>query len=273
MTALTLKTQAPPTPRKLRSSSRGRKTLKGAAGFVLILVLGQMLPATVFAGQSFPTTAEIAVAMGQILTTSATWLATGQTMLGWLVGFVVAAMIAILGGLAIGSFPTVRLAFNFPVEFLRVIPPIILIPVVVLLQGPTLNMKVSLTILGAIWPILYQTVYGLRSIDRTVKDTARIYRFSLRKNVLGVILPAALPFIVTGLRIGATIGIMVAIVAEMVGGAPGIGREIYLAQSNGQYASMMAFLVLSGILGMAVNSSLRLVEKSGLRWHPSQRSN
>jgi len=242
-------------------------------GFVVILVLGQLLPAVVFAGQGFPTTVEIGISMAHILMTSSTWLAIGQTVLGWIIGFTIAAVLAIPGGLAIGSSPSLRLAFNFPVEFLRVIPPIILIPVVVLLQGPTLNMKISLTVIGVIWPVLHQTVYGLRSIDRTVKDTARIYKFSIRKNITGVILPAALPYIVTGLRIGATIGIMVAIVAEMVGGAPGIGRELFLAQSNGQYASMMTFLVLSGIMGMAINSSLRLVEKWGLSWHPSQRSN
>src|SRR5699024_539433 len=68
-------------------------------------------------------------------------------------------------------------------------------------------------------------------------------------------------------------GIMVAIVAEMVGGAPGLGQELYLAQTNGQYADMMSFLILAGVLGMCINSGLRFIEKTSLGWHPSQRSN
>lgn len=258
---------------KTRRAPRTYKALKGAGGIATILVLGQILPLSIFAGQGFPTTTEIIWSISQLLISGTTWFAVGQTLLGWFIGFSIASIIAIFSGMAIGSFTSVQTAFNLPVEFLRVIPPIILIPVVVLIQGPTLSMKITLTIIGAIWPVLHQTIYGLRTIDQTIKDTTRIYRFSSLKKIFGVIVPASLPYIVTGLRIGATIGIMVVIVAEMVGGAPGLGQELYLAQTNGQYADMMSFLILAGVLGMCINSGLRFIEKTSLGWHPSQRSN
>lgn len=259
-----------PAPHR-RSTGRGRRALRGAVGFAAVLLLGQILPSTLFAGQGLPTTTETAASLSRVLVGADTWAAVGETMVGWLIGCAIASACAIPVGFAIGRIETVRMALNFPVEFLRVIPPIILIPIVVLVQGPTLGMKITLAVISAVWPVLHQTVYGLRAVDRTLEDTSRVYRLSRRKHVFGVMLPAALPSIITGLRIGVTLGIMVVIVAEMVGGAPGIGREIYLAQSNGEYARMMAFLVLAGALGLAINGALRLLESRTLIWHPSQR--
>ena len=87
-----------------------------------------------------------------------------------------------------------------------------------------------------------------------------------------MVLPGAAPYIVTGVRLAATYGLLTATVAEIVGGAPGLGQQIVLAEGGSQYGNMYALVVMTGVIGVAVNTLLQIMESRVLHWHVSQRS-
>jgi len=197
--------------------------------------------------------------------------AIGDTLLGWAIGMALACAIGITLGVILARVRWLGVLTRAPREFLRPVPPIVLLPLVVLLLGPTIKMKVFLVFLGAFWPILYQTAYGVREIDPMMLDTARIFRIGRLTVLRYIIFPSVLPLVITGVRLAAGIAFVVSVVTELVGSAPGVGRELIAAQSSGNYVEMYALIAIVGLLGLAVNGVVSLLEARVLHWHPSQR--
>lgn len=104
-----------------------------------------------------------------------------------------------------------------------------------------------------------------------VRETARSYRLGPLTQVRHVLWPTALPFVMTGFRLAATVALVLAITAELVIGAPGLGKEIAVAQNSGAVSLMYALVIVTGILGVLVNILARAIERRFLAWHPSQR--
>jgi ABC-type nitrate/sulfonate/bicarbonate transport system permease component len=100
---------------------------------------------------------------------------------------------------------------------------------------------------------------------------ARAYRFRPRDRFLRVTLPSAAPFIATGIRIAATMSLLLAIGAELIGGAPGVGNSIATAQQNGDTPQIYAFVVVSATLGVVLNLIMLGLERRTMWWHPSHR--
>lgn len=218
-----------------------------------------------------PPPSQVVAIMFGLLGTAEVWRAIGNTLLGWAIGMIAAILGGLVVGAAMGSSDLLQRLTRAPFEFLRPVPPIVLLPLVALLLGPTLIMKIVLIFIGAFWPIVYQTAYGVREVDPVLKDTAKVFGIGSWKRIINIIVPSALPLIMTGVRVAAGIGFVVAIVAELVGGAPGIGREMIALQGAGAYKEMYAYVVIAGLLGLAVNSAMTLLETRLLHWHPSQR--
>jgi ABC-type nitrate/sulfonate/bicarbonate transport system permease component len=157
------------------------------------------------------------------------------------------------------------------IDFLRTIPPVALIPLALLLYGATEKMALLLIVFGSAWPVLLQSMYGVHQVDPVARDVARAYRLSRRDVVLSVVLPSAAPLIATGIRIAATMSLLLAIGAELIGGAPGVGHSIAIAEVNGDIPQMYAFVVVSATLGVLLNVALLRLEGRALAWHPSHR--
>lgn len=177
-------------------------------------------------------------------------------------------VIGIPAALAIGLSRFVRESTWILIEFLKPIPPVAMIPLGLLLWGPTQTMKLTLITFGAIWPFLMQLVDGIRQVDAAVLDTARSYRLTRFQTITLVVLPSLLPFAATGLRVAAAIALIVAVVTELIGGATGLGREIVVAQSSGALPQMYALIVTAGLLGLLTNSLFAAAERPLLFWHP-----
>lgn len=253
-------------------SNRASTALWGAGGFLILLAIGEILPrAGILPAEEFPPSSATLARMAQVFTDPDIRGAVLDTAQGWAIGVLIAAILGIVGGILIGMSPLLNRSLRFTIEFLRPIPPIVLIPLAIVIWGPTQTMKIFLVALGALWPILYQTMYGVRDVDHVLLDTAKVFAVPYRRRVLGITLPAATPLIVTGLRIGATLGLIVAVATELVGGAPGLGQQILVAQFAGQYVDLYALVAIAGVFGLCVNSLLRLVERRLLVWHVSQR--
>jgi len=241
-------------------------------GVATTLVLLELLTRTdAISSRHFPPPTEMFAALADEATTAAFWTAVGQTMQGWAVGLAVAAAIAIPVGIFVGSSRPLYRSVRAVIEFLRPIPSVALIPLAVLIWGSGLESKVFLAAFASTWPLLMQTLYGVQDVDPVATDTARSFGFSRPQRLLYVTLPSAVPYIATGVRISAAVALILAVTAELVIGAPGLGREINIARQGGAVDIMYALIAVTGLLGWGVNVLFTRAERRVLHWHPSQR--
>ncbi len=203
---------------------------------------------------------------------SAFWIALGETVKSWIIGLAIAMVLGLVLGLIIGSVPLLRSLTSSTIEFLRPIPSVALIPLAVLLYGTEIQSALLLIVYASFWQVLIQVLYGVQDVDPVVRETARSYRFGAVSTMRHVIWPTALPYVMTGLRLAATVALVLAITAELIIGNPGLGKEIAVAQSSGAYAAMYSLVLVTGVLGVIVNVGIRLVERRMLAWHPSLRA-
>jgi ABC-type nitrate/sulfonate/bicarbonate transport system permease component len=246
--------------------------LAGVAGVAGALVLWQVVSVTdTLDRTSFPPPTEVADALGDIVAESWFWTALWETAKSTLLGLAISIAIALPLGALLGLNEAAFRSTRLIIEFLKPIPVVALLPLALLLYGATMKMKVVLIVFGTLWPLLMQVVYGVQNVDAVAGETARAYRLRRLRRMSSVVLPSAAPFIATGLRIAGVTALLLSIVTELVGGAAGLGLQITRAQSAAHYAELYALVVVTGLLGIVVNSSLRRLERRTLRWLPEHR--
>ncbi len=207
-----------------------------------------------------------------LMQTGGFWLAFGQTVRGWALGLAVATVLAVPIGILLGSSDFASSAFRVPIEFLRPIPSAALIPLLFLTLGTTLKSEVFLASFGAFWPLLVQTMYGVRDVDPIAMDTARSFGVGRLERLYRITLPSAVPYIATGLRISSTVSLILAFTAELFMGLPGLGQKVNFAQAYGLDTQLYAYALATGFLGVAIHLVMTALERRALRWHPSQRA-
>jgi len=187
------------------------------------------------------------------------------------VGLLIAAAAGVSVGMALGLLPILSDALVPTMEFLRAVPGVALLPAALLLLGIGPEMKISLIAYGTVWPILLNTIDGVRGVDPVAVEVGASYRVRRPDRLFRIILPAASPQIVAGMRSALSIGITVIIFSEMVGSTNGIGFQILSAQRSFAAADMWAGIVMLGFLGYVLNIVFRGFENSLLRWHRGMR--
>jgi ABC-type nitrate/sulfonate/bicarbonate transport system permease component len=204
--------------------------------------------------------------------TGAFWVAFLRTVRGWALGLLLATLLAVPFGIFLGSSEFANRALRVPIEFLRPIPSAALIPVLFLTLGTTLKSEVFLAAFGAFWPLLIQSIYGVRDVDPLTLDTGRSFGLGRFERLWRITLPSAVPYIATGMRISSQVALILAFTAEMFMGVPGLGQEVNYAYSFGLHEDLYAYAVATGFLGVAIHLLMSSVERRALRWHPSQRT-
>lgn len=199
------------------------------------------------------------------------WSALGRTLAGWSIGLAIAATAAVLAGIIIGSNTFLRALTHSTIEFLRPIPSVALIPLAVLVYGTSLRSTLLLVIYASFWQILVQVLYGVGDVDPVASDTARSLRLSRGARVRYLVWPTALPYVITGLRLGAAVALILAVTGELVIGGGGLGSLIALAQSGGAVTQLYALILMTGLLGVLINVGMRALERRTLGWHISVR--
>lgn len=248
-----------------RWSWRALALIVAIGGWQLLVTSGVVSSAGV-AGPS-----SIADAMGALAATPTFWVSIWDTVRTWAIGLLVALAVAVPLGIVFGSSNSAYRLTRFTVDFLRTIPPVALIPLALLLYGATVQMALVLVVFGSVWPLLLQTIYGVHDVDPLARDVARSYRWRRRDVVTRLVVPSAAPFVATGIRIAATISLLLAIGAELVGGAPGIGAAITEQQESGNIPQVYAYIVVAAVLGALLNLTMRRLERKVLRWHSAHR--
>lgn len=181
-------------------------------------------------------------------------------------GFALAAVIAVPLGLLMGSIPMVYRLLEPATELIRPIPSSAYIPVAILFLGIDNEMKVFVIVVACLFPILLNTYGGVRGIDPVLIDTGRTFGLSRAKALWQIVLPAALPNILTGMRISLGIALIVAVVAEMIAGNSGIGYFILDMQRIFRVPEMFAGIFTLGVLGFAINFIFLKIEGRLLHW-------
>jgi ABC-type nitrate/sulfonate/bicarbonate transport system permease component len=206
-----------------------------------------------------------------LLETQAFWGAFGRTVRGWALGLGIAVVLAVPIGIVLGSFGLAARAFRVPIEFLRPIPSAVLIPVLFLTLGTNIRSELFLAAFGAFWPLLVQTMYGVRDVDPLALDTGRSFGLSRLERLWRITLPSSVPYIATGVRIASTVALILAFTAELFMGIPGLGQKVNVASAFGETDKVFAYAIAVGFLGLAIHLVFSAAERRALRWHPSQR--
>lgn len=247
----------------MRALTRG---MLGIAGFLVVWELfgrSGLVPS-----EYLPPPSVVAVELAKLLGDEAFLRDVIATVLALLIAVAISVGIAVPLGLLLGSSPAVRHATRAVVEFLRPIPSVALIPLVIVLLGVGPETKITLAVYAAIWPILFNTVYALDELDPLLVETARVFGSGRLRVLFAVALPSALPFVFTGIRLAATTSLVVLVSVELLaGGSGGIGQFIMDARSGaGRMDLVLAGTVVAGVIGFLVNEGLERAQRRWVGW-------
>jgi len=170
-------------------------------------------------------------------------------------------------GIVLGRFPLLLRAFNPALQFLRALPATALVPVSIVLMGIGDTPKIVLIGFVSLFPIMLNTIDGVRNVDEVLEDVSRSFRLTRRQRVLQVQLPAATPQILAGMRVALSVAFVLMVVTELVAATNGIGYVTLQAQQSFQVPQMWSGMLLLGILGVLINGAFVLVERRLLRWY------
>jgi ABC-type nitrate/sulfonate/bicarbonate transport system permease component len=202
------------------------------------------------------------------------WTALRETLLTWGIGLGIAAAAGVVFGVVIGAVPLLREATASTIEFLRPIPSVAWIPVAAIVYGSSRSATLLLVVYAAFWQVLVQVLHGVVDVDPVARDTARAYRLGRWARIRYLLWPTTLPYAVTGIRLATSVALILTVTGELYLGTPGLGQKINTARLSGTSAveAMYAFVVVTGLLGVAANLLTRAAERRVLAWHTSVRT-
>jgi len=187
-------------------------------------------------------------------------------------GLAICVVIGVPLGIALGRSPMVTAILNPLLQFCRSIPVVTLAPVFFAFFQIGTQMEVATIVAGTIWPLLLNTIDGASTVDPVQIETASAFRLSGWHRLTRVIVPAALPKILTGFRLSLSLSLILMVFSELVGSSNGIGYEMNTASQSFDLPGLWSTIVLLGILGFVLNGVLYGVERWALRWHYGMRS-
>ena len=194
------------------------------------------------------------------------------SVLRLLAGYAAAAVVGVALGTVIGSYRRVRAVCEPVLEFLRALPPPVLVPVIMLFAGIGDTMKIAVIASGCVWPILLNTVEGVRAVDSVMAETARSYGITGLARLRGVVLRAASPQIFAGLRQALSIGIILMVISEMFAASNGLGFTIVQFQRSFAIPDMWTGILVLGLLGFLLSVVFHVVERRVLGWYHGLRA-
>jgi ABC-type nitrate/sulfonate/bicarbonate transport system permease component len=243
----------------------GRPVL-GLLVFAAVVGIWELLAAS---GDSFlvPTPSAVAERAWQIWPTPEYLGNVEASLSRFAAGYAIGACVGVSVGVSMGSSRRVRQALEPLVELLRATPAIALVPALIVILGIGDRMRIAVIAFGVVFPVLVNSMDGVRGAPPELRETASLLRLGRAERILRVDLPAALPSIFAGLRVAVSIGLVMVVVSEFVGGGDGLGHYIRVEQSQFDIPEMYAGILFLGVLGFVLNGIFVLVERRALSWH------
>lgn len=192
----------------------------------------------------------------------------GETVLRMTYGWLLASFVGIALGAFIGISPFARTWVAPALELVRPLPASAIAPVAILFFGMTDEMILVLIAFGSLWPMLLTTLHGFSNVHPRLDEVASVLRLSKFERVYKIALPAALPDILGGLRLGLTIALILAVVGEMITAQGGLGSRILMAARSFRSPDIFAGVIMLGLIGLVSNMLLTFAERNLLRWQP-----
>jgi ABC-type nitrate/sulfonate/bicarbonate transport system permease component len=189
------------------------------------------------------------------------------------IGFGLAVVAGIALGIPIGLSRWARLWAMPHIEYWRAMPPPALLPIsIVLLHSIGDRQKVAFIAFFCVFPILLNTIDGVRGIDPTLLETARSYNVPKLERIRRLVLPAAAPQIAAGMRTSISLAVIMMVLAEYFSSTSGVGYVLLISKNTFQFTPMWAAIVLIGVLGYLANVVFLLAERRLLAWHRGWRA-
>jgi ABC-type nitrate/sulfonate/bicarbonate transport system permease component len=243
------------------------RAVPGVLFLALLVIALEIAVRTGAADKSFvPAPSAVASLIGSLLGSGSIWPPLAETTLLLFAGYGAGCALAIALGALMGYYRPVYLLFEPITELLRPIPKPALVPVLLLLLGLGTAMKVTVVALAAFFPVLINTIQGVRAVDPVLTDTARTFGHGDLAVLLRILLPASAPYILAGMRISLGISLVVLIIAEMVSGTGGLGDLILDMQRQFAVTESYAWLVIVAVLGFGLNLLFRWAERRLTFW-------
>ena len=244
-----------------------QKYLKKILLLLAFLFIWELLPASGIINKAFlAPPSEVFVALGGLLISGELWMHTSISMQRALAGFGLAVITMIPVGFLMGWYRGFEEIADGLVQTLRQTSSLSLFPVFILFLGIGEISKIAVIFWGAQWPILLNTISGVKSVDPLLIKSARSMGSSAVSLFRKVVIPSSLPSIITGLRLGATHSIIVLVAAEMIGAKSGLGYSVINWEYNFMIPEMYAAIVTLALLGLITNYSLVWLEKTTTKW-------
>lgn len=226
--------------------------LAGALGWINLILL--------------PAPSQIVPQLWSILASGTFFIPLAETLAMLAAGYGLACSAGIVIGVAMGYSPRCYGLLEPLVELLRPIPKPALVPALALLLGIGATMKIAIVALAALFPVLITTLQGVRGVDPVMLDTARTLGCSRRQTLFKIVIPAALPMILTGMRVSLGMGLALVILAEMMAAETGVGYRVVDLQRSFQVAPMYAWIVILAVVGLLLNSLFEYAEDRAVPW-------
>ena len=255
-----------------------RKMLLQLSGIIFILILWELVTAGlvishwtivqpgIFKWILLPPPQDVLLSAIAMILDGSLLIRAGWSLLRVLLGFLVAALVAIPLGIAMGWSRTIMYIVEPVVEILRPIPPIAWIGLALLWFGIGLNSAVFLVFIGAVFPILLNTIDGVRNVEKRLIEVAYTFGANDWEVLTKVVVPAALPTIYTGLRVGMGIGWMCVVAAEMIAARYGLGELILDSSNLLQTDKVMVGMITIGLLGLVINYLFQVAGTRIFKW-------
>lgn len=190
----------------------------------------------------------------------------GRTLYLLAVAYAIGSVLAIALGVLMGRFRPMHGLLEPLVEVLRPLPKPALLPPLMLFLGLGDAMKITAVALGVFFPVLINTIQGVRGVDPVLVDVARTFRHSRAALLWKVVLPSAMPLVLAGMRIALGIALVLVVIAEMMAGTGGIGYLIIDLQRSFRVVDMYAWVVILAVLGYALNEVFVRIERRAIHW-------
>ncbi len=202
-------------------------------------------------------------AIGQVMMDGSLWTALAQTLGGAASGWVLASLLGMLMGVALGLSRRFSDLMRMTIGTMRPIPSVALIPLALLIYGYGFKMEGSVVAFSSFWPVLIITESAVRGIEPRLLEVSRMLNLSLWQRTFKIVLPAALPRIFVGLRLAAAVALVVAVTVEITANPQGVGYALIVAQESMRADRVFAFIAWIGLVGWALNA---LLLRAQYRW-------
>ena len=214
--------------------------------------------------QYLPAPSAIAWGFGELLRNGELAADILHTLQAVLAGWGLAMLLGVVLGLMLGYSAALRRYTMATIEVLRPMPGIAFAPIALLLFGFSMETELMLIVLPALWPILVNTMGGVTGIDRRLHDVGHTFRLSRGAVLVKILVPAAMPSIIVGGRLGMGLSLVMAVIAEMIGNPEGLGYAIVREQQALRPDLMFAYVLVVGVLGVALNAVMRALSEGVL---------